>query len=148
MLLGLLLAKDQFHRGRYQTFQKTFFKKSSSYLVVSRSRKTLWKLKNWKIKKYFGGVCLTQCQYHLPILSHNRKATIACSNKSFDNFIKVLKKMLLKRSLLSKSTGCESTTFFKKSSSQVFFKDFSKYFMNSQTLLVTWFPKFLIFIPF
>ena len=65
----------------YQNFQKTFFKKNSSYLQVTRSRKSLSKLKDWKIKKYSGGVN-TICLFYRTI----ETATIAFSDKSFDNF--------------------------------------------------------------
>ena len=49
--------------------------------------------------------------------------------------------------MLSKSTGCESTTF-KKTPWQIFLKDFSKYFINSHTLLVTVSLSFLFLFHF
>ena len=138
-MLGLLLAKGKFHRGHYQTFHKTFFKKNSSYLQVTSSRKSLSKLKNWSIKKYFGGVCLTVFNTIFLIYRTIETVTIACSNKTFDNFSKVFKKIMFRRSLLIKSIDCKSKKYLKKTPSQVFFKYFSNYFINSQTLLVTWF---------
>ena len=39
--------------------------------------------------------------------------------------------------MLSKSTSCNFKTVLKKTPSLVFFKDFSEYIINSQTLLVT-----------
>ena len=138
-MLGLLLAKGKFHRGHYQTFHKLFLRKTQVTYKSQGSRKSLSKLKNWSIKKYFGGVCLTVFNTIFLIYRTIETVTIACSNKTFDNFSKVFKKIMFRRSLLIKSTDCKSKTFFKKTPSQVFFKYFSNYFINSQTLLVTWF---------